>query len=278
MPTVLAATAMPLIVRSANSARGLRCPACKRVTRRACRPQRRGVRAITTDELVGDRTEGGPEERCGQVHPESPGLSGDERRAERPRRVHRRTGDRAAEHRIEPDGAADRDRGRLTDGARVGGDGHDHEHQEEREHGLPQERLPVRARRQRGADIGHVAQRRAQQRRGDDRAGDLCRPVEDRLRPREVTREGEGEGDGRVEVGARHVAERVDHDHDHQPERDRDTDVPQRLRLGVDHDRSAAGEHQREGADQLGSERTCDRLVEHDVRPLAAPAARPGGR
>ena len=53
-----------------------------------------------------------------------------ERRAERAGRVHRGAGDGAAEQRVEPDGAADRDRGGGADGARVGGDGDDHEHQE----------------------------------------------------------------------------------------------------------------------------------------------------
>ena len=58
--------------------------------------------------------------------------------------------------------------------------------------------------------------------------------------------------DGRVEVRPGDVPDRVDHRHDHEPEADRDADVAEPLRLGVDHDRAAAGEDERERADRLG--------------------------
>ena len=80
--------------------------------------------------------------------------------ARRAHRVHRRAGDRAAEHRVEPDRAADRDRRRLADRPRVGGDGHDHEHQERGHHDLPEERLRVGARGERRADVGDVRRAR----------------------------------------------------------------------------------------------------------------------
>jgi hypothetical protein len=67
----------------------------------------------------------------------------------------------------------------------------------------------------------------------------------------------ERERDCRVEVGARDVPDRIDHDHDHQAEADRHADVAELMRRGVDHDRPAAGEHQREGADQLGQGLSC---------------------
>jgi hypothetical protein len=75
-------------------------------------------------------------------------LAGDERRPERAGRVHRGAGDQAAEEGVEADGAADRDCGGGTDRAGVGGDGHDHEHQEGGEDDLVDEGAA-------GADAGH---------------------------------------------------------------------------------------------------------------------------
>jgi hypothetical protein len=69
-----------------------------------------------------------------------------------------------------------------------------------------------------------------------------------------VTSQREGERDGWVEVRAGDVTDGVDHHHDHEAEADRDADVAQRACLRVDHDRTGAGEDQREGADQLGRE------------------------
>ena len=45
-----------------------------------------------------------------------------------------------------------------------------------RQHQLPEERLPLRAGRQRRADVGDVAERGAQQRRSRERAGELRAP------------------------------------------------------------------------------------------------------
>ena len=103
--------------------------------------------------------------------------------------------------------------------------------------------------------MGDVPERSAQDERGEERPGDLRRPVGGDARPGEVTAERERERDGRVEVGAADVPDRVDHRHDHEPERDRDTDVAERAGLGVDHDRAGAGEDERERADQLGGKR-----------------------
>ena len=141
------------------------------------------------------------------------------------------------------------------DRARVGRDGQDHEQQERGQHELPEERLRLRAGRQRRADVRDVPERGAQERGGGERAGDLREPVRAGTRAREVAREHEGEGHGRVEVRARDVTDRVDHRHDHEPERDRDADVAELAGLRVDHDRAAAGEDQRERADRLGRER-----------------------
>ena len=47
--------------------------------------------------------------------------------------------------RVQADGAADRDRGRLADRPRVGRDGHDHEHQEEGEDASQRNAWPSRA-------------------------------------------------------------------------------------------------------------------------------------
>ena len=86
--------------------------------------------------------------------PRSPCSRRRDGRAERAGGVHRRARDRAAEHRVQADGAADRDRRRLADGAGVGGDGHDHEHQEQRQHrpptGTPDRRFRTEASRRHG--------------------------------------------------------------------------------------------------------------------------------
>ncbi len=93
------------------------------------------------------------------------------------------------------------------------------------------------------------------------RTSDLGRPVGERPRPREVPRERERERDGRVEVRAAYVTDGVDPEHDHEPEGDGNADVAELARLGVDHDRPAAGEDEREGADQFGDEHTYERQL-----------------
>ena len=50
------------------------------------------------------------------------------------------------------------------------------------------------------------------------------------------------------------MPDRIDHHHDHEAETDGHSDVPERLRLGVDHDRATAGEDERKRADELGDE------------------------
>ena len=114
---------------------------------------------------------------------------------------------------------------------------------------------PCEPRWERRADVGDVAERASQDRRGRKAPTSCARPVGDRARPGKVPGEREGERDGGVEVGAGDVADRVDHHHDHEAERDRDADVPELVRLGVDHDRAAAGEDERERADRLGEQR-----------------------
>ena len=77
----------------------------------------------------------------------------------------------------------------------------------------------------------------------------------------EVARDREPECDGRIEVRARDVTDGVDHGHDHEPEAERDPDLAELARSRVDHDRAAAGEHEREDADRLGDERPGERHV-----------------
>jgi hypothetical protein len=91
---------------------------------------------------------------------------------------------------------------RLTDGSRVGGDGHDHEHQEEAHDEFPEKRLPLRTRGERRADVADIAQRAAQKQSSGERTEQLGRPVGERAWPGEVAAEHEGEGDGGVEMGA----------------------------------------------------------------------------
>jgi hypothetical protein len=138
----------------------------------------------------------------------------------------------------------------------------EYEHQEEAHHEFPEKRLNLRAGRQRCADVGDVAERAAEQRGGRERAEQLSRPVADGPWPGEVPAEREGEGDGGVEVRAGDVPDGVDHRHDHEPEREGDTDVAERTCFRVDHDRAAAGEDERERADELGHEQPHQRPVD----------------
>ena len=189
-----------------------------------------------------------------QVDPERVQSPDDEGRAERAGRVHRRAGDRAAEHRVEADGPADRDRRRLADGARVGGDGHDHEHQEERSGRSPR---GTTGRRSRTA----ASRRRGRRCRARPAGGarprarrDLRGPVERRHASTGSDGRARTRTDRRVEVRAGDMADRVDHRHDHEPEGDRDAEAAERVRLRVDHDRAAAREDECERAEGLGDE------------------------
>ena len=124
------ATSSPTSSSASRRTRCTRPQSCRgRLGVRLC--ERSWARLLAADELVGERGERRAEHRRDDVEPERVQVAGDERRADRASGVHRGAADRAAEHRVEPDGAADRDRRRLADRARVGGDGHDHEHQEE---------------------------------------------------------------------------------------------------------------------------------------------------
>ena len=258
-----------LVPRPTDPQRGLRVDGFRRVPSRASLLVRvaklSGCRFwFVAKELVGECGEGGAGDRREDVEPERVQVAADDCRPDRAGRVHRGTRDRAAEHRVEEDGAADGDRRGLADGTGVGGDGHDHEHQEEAEHEFPEERLGLRAGGECGADVGDVAERAAQDRRGGERAEELGGPVAERARPGEVPAEREGEGDRRVEVGAGDVPDRVDHRHDHEAEGDRDADVAELVCLGVDHDRAATGEDERERADELGHEPTREHPIRHD--------------
>jgi len=62
------------------------------------------------------------------------------------------------EHGVERDRASDRESRRLPDRAGVGRHRHDHEHQECGHDELPQERLPLRAGRERGPDMREVSE------------------------------------------------------------------------------------------------------------------------
>ena len=66
-----------------------------------------------------------------------------------------------------------------------------------------------------------------------------------------MARERESEAYGGVEVGTGDVPDGVDHDHDHEPEADGDANMAKNACLGIDHDRAAAGENEREGSDRL---------------------------
>ena len=121
------------------------------VHRRAAR--RLGGRRLT-DRLVQHRTGDGSHARPDDVDPEVAPLPADQRRPERPRRVHRGARDTAAEECVQRDGAADRDGCARADRTRVGRDGDDHEHQEQRQNQLVHE---GRA----GPTLGTVAPSRA---------------------------------------------------------------------------------------------------------------------
>ena len=95
---------------------------------------------VAADGLVCERRCGGPEHGPCEGEPEVRPRPGDERGRERAGRVHRRAGDRSCEECVEADGGADSDRPSRADGARVGRDGDDHEHQERGQQELVDER------------------------------------------------------------------------------------------------------------------------------------------
>jgi hypothetical protein len=55
-------------------------------------------------------------------------------------------------------------------------------------------------------------------------------------------------------VRAGDVADGVDHRHDHEAEGERDPDLAEGLGLRIDHDGATTREHERKGADELGTE------------------------
>jgi hypothetical protein len=114
--------------------------------------------------------------------------------------------------------------------------------------------LAARAGRERRSDVGDVAERRTQEARRSEGPGRLRDDVGTDARPREAAHQSEGNADGRVEMGARDAAGGVDHRHDHESEGQRDPDLSESAGLGVDHDRAAAGEDERERADGLGEQ------------------------
>src|SRR5439155_11926424 len=193
--------ATPLSPAAASAARRSSTSRCKGAARCSAddRLRRRWFAAY---EVIDDGAERGAGERGDDVEPERVHVAADQRGPDRAGGVHGGAGDRAAEHRVQADGAANRNRCSFADRAGIGRDGHDHEHQEEGEHELPEERLTLRAARQAGSHVADVAERAAQDRRRRERAEDLCRPVAERTCPRELAAEREGEADGGVEMGA----------------------------------------------------------------------------
>ncbi len=108
---------------------------------------------VPVDESGGDSSE----RRCDQVDPQVREVPADEGWPDGSGRVHRGAADRPTDQGPEGDGTSDRDRCCLTDGPRVSGDRDDHEHEEEREDGLPDECLRVATRRL-GDTEGHVTE------------------------------------------------------------------------------------------------------------------------
>ena len=173
----------------------------------------------------------GAQHRPDDVDPEVGPLAGGERGAERARRVHRRARDRPPNSASRPHRAADGDRCRGAHRARVGGDGHDHEHQEGRQHDLVDERAADADARDGRAELRGLVrpdrEQHAARRRWRRPAARRCRRPR---RGREVAAERERDRHGRVDVRAGEVAGRVDHHHDDQPEHEADADGAQRRR------------------------------------------------
>src|SRR5271166_3904918 len=84
-------------------------------------------------ELVGGHADGGAEHRPDHVDPKTAPSTRGQGRAEGARRVHRGSGYRATEQRIESHGPTDRDGGSGADRTSIGRNGGDHEHQEGRQ-------------------------------------------------------------------------------------------------------------------------------------------------
>jgi hypothetical protein len=58
------------------------------------------------------------------------------------------------------------------------------------------------------------------------------------------------------------MSDRIDHRHDHEAETDRHSDVPERLRLGVDHDRATTREDERKRAANSATRRRAEIPIE----------------
>ena len=93
-----------------------------------------------------------------------------------------------------------------------------------------------------------------------------------------MTADREREGDCRIEVCSGDVPDRVDHHHDHEPEAERHAKMSELVRLGVHHDRAAAGEDERKGSDELGREQSREGAMRRErVRHASRSSRRQNG-
>src|SRR5918994_3682199 len=229
--------------------------------------------AVTAHQLVGERAERRTYDRAEHIYPEVAPLARREGRTERARRFHRRAGDRAAEEGVEPPRPADRDRRGGADRAGIGGDGHDHEHQERGQDELVDKGASDSDARNRRAEFaGLVGPDRQQGQRGGGRPGKLGRDVSGRITSGEVATERERERYGRVDVRPGEMPGRVDHHHDDQPEHEAHADRTKRaVVVDVRDYGAAAGEHERERRERLR------RGAPAEVRSRGVCAAVPAG-
>ena len=153
-----------------------------------------------------------------------------------------------------PNRGGDGERGGRADGAGVGRDAHDDQHEQRGEDHSDDERAAdgdagdgrAEVRGTRGPDD-------EQQQRGEGRAGELRRPVGAEVAGRQVPGEEEAEADAGVEVRSADMAEGGDGGEENEEEHEADADHAERsVALGIGDDGSAAGEDEGERADAPG--------------------------
>ena len=236
----------------------------------------RRARGLVAHELIGERAQRCAQERSDDVDPEVLPLTGCHGRAERSRGVQRGTGQRAVCDRREADRGGDRERGGRADRARVGGDAHDHEHQQRGQDELDHECATGGDARHRGAQIGRMTGPDDEQQQACEQCADeLRRDVRAEVSRREVAGQEEAEADTRIEVRSGDVPQRRDRCEQDEEEDEADPERAERaVSFGVGDDGAAAGEDERERPDALGGRAPAQR--DGHASQLASAASPPG--
>src|SRR5215211_2759895 len=200
----------------------------------------------------------------------------DELRSEGARGIQRSACHGSDDHDDRDDDDADDEAGEVSGRAGVD-DPDDGEHEDERPEALgedgrgPRRRVLVERRLAHPQVDAALGEQRPDAERAQDGAGDLGRPVGGQLAPREALGGRERERDRRVDVAARHLAERIHERGDDEAERERDAEQVRacdgrRAVAGEHegrHDGAGSDEHQQRGAEGLGQQALTERVALH---------------